>query len=192
MSRFSLRVLPLSFLLLLLGVASAFATTALYVTDSEQATLSTAVVVAKVGVSEVLPHDRYETVMTRTRVEVQEVMYGEAPEDLVIHQIGGTLGGQTVYIPGDARFEQGERCVLFLRNVEGRWYLTAMEQSKYRLVEHARFGLLMERKLGDGLVVRNEGGKLVDYEAPIRPPIKRLSSFRAALSRLAAEKKEAR
>ena len=117
---------------------------------------------------------------------MDEVLYGAAPAELELHQIGGTIGEQTVHIPGDAVFKRGELCVLFLRQHEGRWYLAAMEQSKYRLVEDPRFGLLMERTLGDGIVTRDEQGRLVDYVEPIQLPIKRLESFRAQLARLSA------
>jgi len=189
-SRALLHVPLLVFFVILAGAGSAFATTALFVTDAEQAELSTAVVVATVGNAEVGPHERYETVATRTTIRVDETLYGQAPKELVINQIGGTLNGQTVYIPGDARLERGERCVLFLRQVDGRWYLTAMEQSKYRLVDHARFGTIMERRLGDGIVFRNATGELVDYDEPIRAPIKRFTLFRVAMARLDAEKGE--
>ena len=169
-----------------LALCSAWATTALHVTDLEQAGLSTAVVVVTVGAAEVAKHDRYETIVTRTTLRVEEVLYGSAPVELELQQIGGTIGEKTVHIPGDAVFKRGERCVLFLRQHDGRWYLTAMEQSKYRLVEDPRFGLLMERKLGDGIVTRDEQGSLVGYVEPIQRPIKRLESFRAQLARLSA------
>jgi len=188
LSRPVLHVPLLVLFMLLVSAGSAFATTALFVTDAEQAELSTAIVVATVGRAEVGPHERYETVATRTTIRVDEVLYGQAPKELVINQIGGTLNGMTVYIPGDARLERGERCVLFLRQVEGRWYLTAMEQSKYRLVEDSRFGTIMERRLGDGIVFRNATGELVDYEEPIRAPIKRFALFRSEMARLDAEK----
>ena len=184
MLRHFIRILGLYAFLLTVGLQAAFATTSLYISDTEQAQLSTAVVIAKIAGSEVLPHDRYDTVMTRTELRVEEVLFGSAPSTITIHQIGGTLGGQTVYVPGDARFENGELCVLFVRKIEDRWFLTAMEQSKYSLTENAKFGPLMTRTLSHSLVTRNDQGDLVNYEEPIRPPIKRLKVFRQQLSAL--------
>ena len=190
-----LRILPrilVVLVTLVVSLSTASATTALFVTDAEQAEISTAVVIAKVAGSEVLPHDKYETLMTRTQLQVEEVLFGSAPSEVLLHQVGGTLDGKTIHVPGDARFELGERCVLFLRHVEGRWYLTAMEQSKYLIAEHPKFGLLMKRTLGEGIVTRNSEGALVDYEQPIRIPLKRVVAFRALMKQLATEKGEQR
>ena len=184
MLRHFIRTLGLGAAMLIAGLQTASATTSLYISDTEQAQLSTAVVVAKIQGSEVLPHDRYDTLMTRTELRVEEVLFGDAPSNVTIHQIGGTLDGQTVYVPGDAKFERGELCVLFLRKIEDRWFLTAMEQSKYLLTENSKFGPLMTRTLSHSLVTRNEKGELVNYEEPIRPPIKRLKVFRQQLSAL--------
>ena len=187
MSRPSVRTFVLAAVLVLGTVTSAVATTALYVTDAEQAELSTAVVIARVGPSEVLPHDQYETVMTRTTLRIEDVLYGAAPEQVLLHQVGGTLDGRTVYVPGDAKFERGERCVLFLRQVEGRWYLTAMEQSKYLLSDHPKFGALMTRKIGEGIRTRDARGTLVPYSPSVRSPMKRLATFRSSMAQLQAE-----
>jgi len=188
MPRPSFRIFALAVILVVGSLTSALATTSLFVTDAEQAQLSTAVVIARIGASEVLPHDTYATVMTRTALQIDEVLYGAAPEQVLLHQIGGTLDGRTVLVPGDAKFESGERCVLFLRQVGGRWYLTALEQSKYHLSEHPKFGPLMERELGASIRMRNAQGALVDYEQPIHPPMKRLFTFRSQMSKLQAEK----
>jgi hypothetical protein len=59
-----------------------------------------------------------------------------------------------------------------------------MEQSKYRLSEHPRFGLLMERKLGDGIVTRTAKGVLIAYETSVRAPMKRLVVFRKKMAQL--------
>lgn len=164
----------------------ASATSALYVTDTEQARLSTAVVVATIGKVEAEAHETYR-IVTRTSIKVDEVLFGQAPAELRIEQIGGTLAGVTVFVPGDARFEAGERCVLFLRQVEGGWYLTAMEQSRYELRQQPRLGATMHRVLHTGLYKWDERGKLVEFtEAPDRP-IKLLTRFRAKMEALAAE-----
>ena len=188
MSRIRFRVPAFLVIFFVATLSSALATTSLFVTDAEQAELSTAVAVVRVGDSSVSVDAAGHSLLTRTRLSVEEVLYGTVPAEVVLVQGGGTLNGRTIYIPGDARFEEGERCVVFLRQVEGNWYLTAMEQSKYELSHHPKFGELMKRDLGDGIVTRNGRGHLVDYEAPIRAPIKRLRNFRVLMTDLQAGK----
>ena len=172
--------------LVLAAASTAHATSAIYLTDTDQARLSTAVVVATVAKVQVEAHPTYR-IVTRTTLKVDEVLFGQAPKDVRIEQIGGTLDGVTVYVPGDATFEAGEQCVVFLRKVDGGWYLTAMEQSRYALQKRPRVGTTMHRELHTGLFKRDEQGKLVEFtEAPDRP-IKILSSFRTKLAALAAE-----
>ena len=170
--------------LLALSVKPAHATTAYHVTDIEQAKLSSAVVVARIGVSKTQKHTTYQSIMTTTEIFVDEVLYGAAPSTLHIQQMGGTLNGKTLYLPGDARFKVGEKCVLFLYEKNGRWFLTALEQSKYRLISQNRLGLVMERNLSEGIVTRDTNGKLVPYQKPQQAPIKRLVEFRKQLHTL--------
>lgn len=166
------------------GLASA--TSALYLTDVEQARQSTAVVLASVGTVTPAAHPTYR-IVTHTTIKVDEVLLGNAPAELKIEQIGGTLNGVTVFVPGDAVLEPGEKVVLFLRQVDGGWYLTAMEQSRYQLRKQGRLGTTMHRELHTGLYKRDEQGRLVEFtEAPDRP-VKLLSSFRTKMTALAAE-----
>ncbi len=163
---------------LLLAVA-AHATSAMYVTDAEQAKLSTAVVVATVGASTNAKSEQYNAPITLTKIKVDEVLYGNAPKEITIEQMGGTLGDQTMYVPGDARFEANSKVVLFVRNVDGGWYLTAMEQSLYRVVGHE-----LQRELSGGMWIRSPSGRLVEFHEPAERPVKTLDSFRRLLGAL--------
>lgn len=165
-------------LAVLVTASIAGATSALYVTDVEQAGLSTAVVVVTVGEAEVKLHPEWKRPMTHTTLRVDEVLYGTAPATLTVEQYGGTMNDQTHYLPGDATLEKGERCVVFLRKVDGGWYLTALQQSKYKLVAHPRLGLLLERKLDGGIFIRNDAGRLVEYLEPPEKPVMTLEEFR--------------
>lgn len=168
----------------LLAASVACATSALYVTDADQARLSTAVVVATVGAAKVAKDPQWR-IVTRTSIAVSEVLYGEAPSQVEIRQIGGSLDGVTVYVPGDARLEPGERCVLFLRKVDGRWFLTAMEQSMYLLQHDGRLGETMHRTLHGGLYRRGPDGRLAEHVEPAERPVRPLSAFRTEMAALA-------
>ncbi len=166
-------------LFVLLAAPAAQATSALYVTDVEQAKLSTAVVVATVGQSRFEMSKQYETPITLTEVSVDEVLHGTAPKAVTIEQMGGTVGKISTYIPGDARLEQGTKVVLFLRNVEGGWYLTALEQSQYVVVNGE-----LRRTLTSGIFIRNPEGHLVEFKEPSDAPAKTIDTLKRDLATL--------
>ena len=147
-------------LAVLLTATWASATTALKVDDREQAALSTAVVVAKVGAHRVVlePGGRYP--LTMWAIEVEETLYGVAPVQLELAQFGGLWEGRMHAIAGDAALEPGERCVLFLKQQDGRWFLTALQQSKYRIEGRGRLGEVLVRELEGGLVRWGPDGAL--------------------------------
>jgi len=164
----------------------ASATSAIYLTEVEQAAESTAVVVATIGSARVEVDPKWQRPITLTTIHVAEVLLGSAPEKLTIEQFGGTIAGKTLFIPGDARLKRGERCVLFLRQVDGNWFLTAMQQSKYEIHEAAR-QVLLRRTLSDGLFVRTDKG-LEPLEEPPHKPVLTLRRLREELRRSFSEK----
>ena len=163
--------------------STAQATTMMYLNDVQQAQLSDAVVVARIGSAHTAPHPDYPTIMTDTTIIVEEVLFGQAPTELQLRQIGGTYQEKTLYIPGDARLKYDERVVLFLNENNGQWYLTALEQSKYTLVKQGRRGLVLSRTLNDGFVLRDASGQLRPYTPPNKPP-ETLRSFRLRMRTL--------
>ncbi len=167
--------------LLSLIARPASATSALYLSDVEQAAESTAVVIAMVGEVRQAVHPEWNRPLTLTSVEVEEVLVGAAPARLAIEQLGGVLDGKVHYIPGDAVLKRGERCVLFLRNVDGGWFLTAMKQSRYQLLEGKR-GTFVKRDLSEGLFVNTPDG-LRPFAPPRNSPVQLLSELREKFRR---------
>ena len=100
--------------LLLITPSFASATTMFHVSDIEQARQSDAVIVATVGTSKTAIHPNKKSIMTETNIFVEEVLTGNAPRFLTIRQMGGTLDGKTMYVPGDARLSEGSKVVLFI------------------------------------------------------------------------------
>ncbi len=137
----------------------AIATTALQLSDAEQARVSTAVVIATVGKAEPGVHERWGRPITLTTVRIEEVLVGHAPAELRIEQLRGELDGVSSMIPGDADLVEGERCVLFLRAEKDKWHLTALGQSKYR-IEPSPDDSLLVRDLEIALVRRGDDGRL--------------------------------
>ena len=159
------------------------ATTRYYLDDIQQAQLSDAVVIAHIGEAQTSPHPDYPTLMTETTIIIEEVLLGDAPSSLKIRQMGGEYQGKTLFIPGDARFKYNERVVLFLKENNGHWYLTALEQSKYTLVSQSRRGWVLSQTLGDGFVQRDFSGNLIPYTPPQKPP-EPLTQFRTRMRTL--------
>jgi hypothetical protein len=165
----------------LLLPSHAQSTTALLLTDAEQAGLSTAVIVASVGAQRVEFNEDLRTTVTRTRLDVVEVLYGVAPSVLDIEQIGGRLGDRIVSLPGDAKLRTGEVCVLFLFKNKQGWYLTALQQSKYSLSDGEGGVPMLSRELGDGIVRRDNKGNLVSPSEDARRSSSSLEEFRLLL-----------
>lgn len=79
---------------------------------------------------------------TITTFKVQHAFLGKPGETLKFRQFGGPEpGGLKSRIPGDAQFEVGEECILFLVDGKaphiGMHFLTALGQSKYKVVRDA-------------------------------------------------------
>jgi hypothetical protein len=171
------------FLFFLFLFAPAFATSMYYVDDRQQAQLSDAVIIATIGDSQTKPHPQYKSIMTETEILVEEIITGHAPTFLKIRQMGGTIDGKTMYVPGDAKLKRGTKVVLFLNEEGGNWYLTALEQSKYELEKHHRLGWIMKRTLHEGILTRDQNGALVPFK-PVQPkPVLTLTEFRAQLTK---------
>jgi hypothetical protein len=155
-----------------------FATSMYYIDDVQQAQLSDAVVIAKIGSAQTKPHPQYKSLMTETEIMVEEIIIGNAPKFLKIRQMGGTMNGKTMVVPGDAKLEAGSKVVLFLNEQDGTWYLTALEQSKYNLEQHHRLGWIMKRALHEGILTRDTNGALIPFK-PVQPkPFLTLNEFR--------------
>lgn len=178
------RFIALLTFLLSLSSTPAAATSVLYLTDREQAQQSDAVVFATITDQRVERHPVWNRPTTISTVRVDEVLHGTAPAEFEIHQLKGELNGTTTELPGSANIEKGERVVLFAHIVEGRWYPTALQQSKYS-VHETRLGLLLARKpLEADLYTRAPDGALEPIEEPPRKPIYTLDELRKTLAGL--------
>ena len=178
------RFIALVTLLLSLSWTPATATSVLFLTDREQAQQSDAVVLATITNQRVERHPVWNRPTTISTVRVDEVLHGAAPAEFELHQLKGKLDETVTMLPGSANIEKGERVVLFAHLVEGRWYPTALQQSKYS-VHESRLGLLLARKpLEADLYARAPDGDLEPIEEPPRKPIYTLDELRKALDGL--------
>jgi len=169
-------------LLVALLPIDATATSVLYLTDAEQARQSDAVVLAEVREQRVEWHARWKRAVTVSTVVVGETLAGEAPAEIEVHQLKGTLDGVTYALPGSMNLRVGEEVVLFLHVVDGVWYPTALEQSKYA-VERSRLGVHLSRPpLTASLYARDDDGALRPTSEPPRKPVYTLDDLRRAIA----------
>lgn len=73
-------------------------------------------------------------IKTYTRVAVGSDFKGTGPTEFTIVQLGGTVGAESITMPGDARFAVGETAVVFVRcriaNEADRCHLVAAGAGK--------------------------------------------------------------
>ena len=109
--------------------SSVWSTTMIYRSVDELAEMSDRVVRGTV-----LDHHTFWSddgqMYTDWSLQIEEVLSGAPVSALTVRQMGGELDGYAIHIPGDASLEDGEHVVVFLREIDGIHYLTALGQSK--------------------------------------------------------------
>lgn len=109
--------------------SSVWSTTMIYRSVDELAEMSDRVVRATV-----LSHHTFWSddgqMYTDWALQIDEVLSGAPVSAVTVRQMGGELDGYAIHIPGDASLQDGDHVVLFLREIEGIHYLTALGQSK--------------------------------------------------------------
>ena len=140
---------------------------------------SQAIVRATVGPAEVVLHPEGKRPLTRTTLIVHEVLHGDVPSTVVVEQLGGQWGEETLYVPGDARLTKDQEVVVFLAKRLGGWHFTAMEQSSYRVVPSLH-GPMLERDLTSNFFLRGPSGALKQLEG-VREPEMSLEDLKQTL-----------
>lgn len=77
-------------------------------------------------------NDDRSLIVTEIRIEVHEVLKGDAVGEVVITQPGGTVGKLRVDAAGAVAFREGEETILFLdRSPRGITYVVGLSQGRY-------------------------------------------------------------
>ncbi len=115
-------------LLIVWTASSAMATTMVYRSVDELFSMSDAVVRGTV-----VEHVTYwaddGTMYTDWTVYVDEVLNGNVQGVITLRQMGGDLDDLMLHIPGDAQISDGDHLIVFMRELDGVHYLTAMGQA---------------------------------------------------------------
>lgn len=121
-------------LALSLAPLRADATTILASSVEELTLVSEAVVYGRVV--HVAPKLRDERVVTSVVIEVDEVLYGDAPRRIQLEAPAGQLGELSTRVSGADLYAQGQRVVLFAeRGAGGIWRSKALSWGCFRVVD---------------------------------------------------------
>jgi hypothetical protein len=124
-----------------------------------------------------------QRVVTDTTFGIKRTFWGEVKKTITIQQWGGTHKGKTHFIPGDARFEDGEEVIVFLHKGDNVVALSALGQAKFS-VETIDGKKLVTRDLSDIAFLMEEAG---NNQIEHRPEeTQSLDSFVAELEALTA------
>jgi len=92
----------------------ALATTVVPLSRAELAARADTIVRAKVGPRTTVRSEKSGRILTRSSLTVLTTYKGEHRAQRELEQMGGTLGGATLVVPGDATLAEGEEVVVYM------------------------------------------------------------------------------
>ena len=131
-----------AYLLLLAVSGLLFATTVIPLGVESLTRMSTHVVEGKAVSSTSEWNADHTLIFTYTQFEVQKTLKGQAPNTVMVRQIGGTVDGITQKVAGVRHWNPGEEAVLFLQPSsmqDGALVVTGLMQGNF-LMRHTQAG----------------------------------------------------
>ncbi|MCC7538654.1 MAG: hypothetical protein IT379_20685 [Deltaproteobacteria bacterium] len=131
-------------------------------------------------------------IYTRSTLRVLRTLEGQAPETVVVQQLGGTLGGLTMHVEGNARLEPGDEVVAFLDHdpARGVAYVVGLAQGVYRVVRGRSQRATVERDLsGISFYEPTAGAPTIDHGP--RETAEPLDALLREVARLVREERSA-
>lgn len=135
---------------LLAGAGQAVATSFVVPTDDELVAKTATIVTATAEGSFV--QEENGTIETVYEIRVERALKGSVKAGQLIRVVtlGGVIGERGVLVPGEARYRQGERMVVFLTPDErGRWRTTDMTLGKFEFRTSTKGDRLLVRDMED-------------------------------------------
>lgn len=102
-------------------------------------------------------------IVTFTTFSIDETLKGSLRHNVTVREPGGTVGNRHFIVPGAPRFRDGERVLLFLREVPGGWAVTDLALGRFTFVNDRR---------GRHLLVRDET-EFVAFDRSGRPHVEK-------------------
>ncbi|HVR75188.1 MAG TPA: hypothetical protein VMT52_12680 [Planctomycetota bacterium] len=123
-----------------------------------------------------------EVIFTDVTIRVESVLKGE-PEirEITIQVLGGNIGRAFQICPDSARYEKGEKVLVFVKEYNGRIWNTGWLQGKYRLIDPSNTDPgntePSDPAAAGGVLVKGDAALPIENDVP-------LETLRAALKAL--------
>lgn len=149
---------------------TASATTVLYQTDAQLVALSDRVLHGRVLDVRTEVDPGGQTIHTIARIAVLEDFTGINESIIEVRELGGTVGGTRLWIPGAVTYTPGDELVLCLKQHGGKWSAVAKSFSAFHVESGAQSGASLLRRDVTNLDV---------IAAPVQgPDVRSLDAFR--------------
>ena len=145
--------------LLLLAALPAAASTFFAMNQEELLASSNAVVQGKVLDTRSFWNEKHTMIMTEARVEVTELVAGDAPAVVTVRTFGGEVGDYRVDAAGFPTFSSGDRLFLYLSSDGDAYRVAGYRQGQYRIRTSAK-GEMAVPTLEHGVRLFTRSGKL--------------------------------
>lgn len=125
---------------------------------------ATAVLVGKCARIESRWDKRHTRILTHVHLTVSECVKGETEPVVTLTLLGGTVGADTVKVPGMPTFRVGEECVVFLWTTKtGIHTVMGLAQGKFTVHEDKQTGAKLVSRKSTGLdLVAKDGARSED------------------------------
>jgi hypothetical protein len=112
-------------------------------------------------------NEDHTSIVSEARVEVEDLIAGEAPAVVTIRTFGGEVGNYRVEAHGFPTFSPGEKAVLYLRADGDAFRVTGHAQGHYRVRATAK-GDFAVPTLGEGVRLFTRDGQLAPAPASLQ------------------------
>lgn len=121
-------------------------------------------------------YDDLDRIVTDSTLRVDETLYGEPAETLVVRHVGGVVGELGLSVAGEERYEDGARMLLFLRAYGSGdagivWRPVGMSQGEMPVVDRGAGDVILPGGAGVTTVQQGSDGQLRPAPGALDGPI---------------------
>jgi len=132
---------PLSFLILILLIASLGATTVEKLSLEDLVQKAQKIIVGRCLSTESRWNEKSTLILTYSKFAVGENLKSHSNGSLTVVTVGGSVGGITQTVSGMPQFVPNEEAVLFLEpSKDHHWQIVGLSQGKFQIVKDLRTG----------------------------------------------------
>lgn len=153
--------------LLIFTALPAAASTFLAMDQEELLAGSNAVVQGTVLETRAFWNEERTIILTEARIEVQDLVAGDAPAVVTVRTPGGEVGNYRVEATGFPTFSAGEQVLVYLNSDGNDFRVTGHLQGQYRIRASAK-GTMAVPSLEEGVRLLTKDGRLAPAPQPVQ------------------------